>query len=93
MTTRFETMTFKIDKDTARYLEKVLDDIYKTQYKVPEGVNTFVDCIYNAIRHGCWKHNKITTTFRISDQETHEICSDCNPKKFLEFKRKYKVIR
>jgi hypothetical protein len=91
--TRFETMTFKLDKDTARYLEKVLNDIYRTQYHVPEGVNTFIDCLHTTIRHGCWKHDKIATTFRVSEQETHEICPECDPKKYAQLKRTCKVIR
>jgi hypothetical protein len=40
----------------------------------------------NIIQHGCFVHNLICETFKVSYNESITICSKCSPKKYKKLK-------
>lgn len=42
------------------------------------------------IQNGCFKHNILRETFRISDYETVSICKKCNPLQYRKLKQQEK---
>lgn len=87
-----ETYPIEMTQKQMRQFIRMYDWMQKNVPYVPSDLSDLKWSIETVFNRGCFKHKRLQVTFKISENETETLCSDCNPERYRELKTNYKRV-